>query len=131
VAYWRWRFLVDSSGLRNIELHTEYSFFQARVAGPAIDLGAPPWDSLAGRWTRDRDYAVTHALADAARETGLHWLRYAFVRQPRGHNAAVFKVQALAQYHPHWPHWSQTWHCKTTAHSVWLVYQQDRFSWNF
>ena len=131
VAYWRWRFLVDSSGLRNTELHTEHSFFQARVAGPAIDLSSPPWDSLAEHWTRDRDYAATHALADAAREAGLHWLRYASVRQPGGHNAAVFTVQALALHQPHWPHWSQTWHCKTTAHSVWLVHEQDRFSWNF
>ena len=128
VAYWRWRFLVDSEGLRGGELHTEHSFFQARAAGPAIDLSAPPWDSLARLWTQDRDYSATHTLADAARAAGLHWLRYASVRDPGGHCGAVFTVQALALHAPHWP---QTWHCKTTAHSVWLVREEQGFAWNF
>jgi RES domain len=128
VAYWRWRFLLDSEGLRGSELHTEHSFFQARVEGLAIDLVAPPWDSLAALWTQDRDYTATHALGDAARNAGLHWLRYASVREPGGHCGAVFSVQALALHAPHWP---QTWHCKTTAHSVWLLREDERYAWAF
>lgn len=128
VAYWRWRFLLDSEGLRGGELHTEHSFFQARVEGLAIDLAAPPWDSLAALWTQDRDYSATHALGDAARSAGLQWLRYMSVREPGGHCGAVFTVQALALHAPHWP---QTWHCKTTAHSVWLVREDQGFTWTF
>ena len=33
VAYWRWRFLMDSAGLREGELVTEHTLFQARVWG--------------------------------------------------------------------------------------------------
>ncbi len=128
VAYWRWRFLVDSDGLRSGELHTEHSFFQARVQGQAIDLSAAPWDSLAALWMQDRDYSATHALADAARSAGLQWLRYASVRENGGHCAAVFSLQALSLHLPHWP---QTWHCKTTAHSVWLVREEQRYAWAF
>jgi hypothetical protein len=128
VAYWRWRFLLDSEGLRGDELHTEHSFFQARVEGLAIDLTAPPWDELTSLWTQDRDYTATHALGDAARSAGLQWLRYASVREHGGHCGAVFTVQALALHAPHWP---QTWHCKTTAHSVWLVREDQRFAWDF
>ncbi len=128
VAYLRWRFIVDSDGLRQGELHTEHSFFQARVSGLAIDLSAPPWDGLARLWTQDRDYSATHALADAARVAGLQWLRYASVREPGGHCGAVFALQSLALHAPHWP---QTWHCKTTAHSVWLVREEQRYAWVF
>ena len=128
VAYWRWRFLVDSDGLRQGELHTEHSFFQARVQGLAIDLSMPPWSSQATLWTQDRDYSATHALAAAAGHAGLQWLRYASVREPGGHCGAVFSVQALSLHAPHWP---QTWFCKTTAHSVWLVREQQGFSWAF
>ncbi len=128
VAYWRWRFLLDSEGLRGAAVHTEHSFFQARVEGLAIDLASPPWDSLAALWTQDRDYTATHALGDAARSAGLQWLRYASVRESGGHCGAVFTVQALALHAPHWP---QTWHCKTTAHSVWLVREDERYAWAF
>lgn len=128
VAYWRWRFLVESSGLADGELHTEHSFFQAQVQGQAIDLSTSPWNSLTALWTQDRDYSATHALGDAAREAGLHWLRYTSVRQPGGHCGAVFRLQALSLPSPHLP---QTWHCKTTAHSVWLVRDNERHAWTF
>jgi hypothetical protein len=67
-------------------------------------------------------------VADEARAAGLHWLRYASVRQPGGHCGAVFDLQALSLRAPHWP---QTWHCKTTATSVWLVRDSERHAWTF
>ena len=128
VAYWRWRFLQDSHGLRGAELHTEHSFFQAQVQGQAIDLSEPPWNTLTALWMQDRDYTATHDLADAAREAGLQWLRYASVREPGGRCGAAFTVQSLTLQAPHWP---QTWHCKTTARSVWLVRDDQRYAWSF
>ncbi len=128
VAYWRWRFITESSGLQNSELHTQHTFFQARVQGMAIDLTQPPWSELQTLWTQDRDYSATHALADAASGASLQWLRYASVRQAGGHCGAVFNVAALSL---HQPHRQQTWHCKTTPNSVWLVHDADRFAWAF
>ena len=43
VAYWRYRFILDSVPLLDSELLTEHTFFQARVQGRAIDLMKPPW----------------------------------------------------------------------------------------
>jgi hypothetical protein len=33
VAYWKWRFLMDSDGLRDQALFTEHTFFRARARG--------------------------------------------------------------------------------------------------
>ena len=128
VACWRWRFLVASSGLENSELHTQHTFFQAQVAGQVIDLGLPPWSTLEAMWTQDRDYSATHDLAAAARAAGVQWLRYPSALEVGGHCAAVFNAHPLNLQQPHAP---QTWHCRTTAHSVWLGRQTERSVWTF
>ncbi len=128
VAYWRWRFLIASQGLREQELLTEHTFFRARVAGPALDLLAPPWLALREQWTRDRDYAPTQALADAARARGLQWLRYESVRDPGTPCAAVLQLDALQALEAGSP---QTWHCKTTQQHVMLVHGEQRHEWRF
>jgi hypothetical protein len=128
VAYWRWRFLVDSAGLREGELLSQHTFFRAAIGGLAIDLGRPPWSAAAAHWTHPDDYTACQALGDAARARGIAWLRYRSVRDPGGHNVAVFRPQALqlrertAQ---------QTWHCRTTRDAVRLVHDDDRYEWRF
>ena len=128
VAYWRWRFLSASAGLRDKALLTEHLFFQAQVGGLAIDLGLPPWVELREAWTRDRDYSQTQALATDSIARGVQWLRYESVRHPGGRCAAVFDVLALSLDDP-FP--QQTWHCKTTLDSVMLQHDADRFEWRF
>lgn len=132
VAYWRWRFLMDSAGLVAQALHTEHTFFQAQVQGLAIDLSAAPWDASRTAWTHSSDYGATQALADAARGRGVAWICYASVRDrdadPPGLCAAVLSPDALSASEP-MP--QQTWHCKTTRSAVLLVHGQDRFSWVF
>ena len=83
VAYWRWRFLTDSAGLRDGELVTEHTLFQARARGRAIDLREPPWSAMAARWTDPLEHAPCQALGRAARRH-VAWLRYASVRWPGG-----------------------------------------------
>lgn len=128
VAYWRWRFLTASEGLREQALFTEHTFFRARVAGPALDLLSPPWLALREHWTRDRDYTPTQALASAARARGLQWLRYESVRDPGTPCAAVLQVDALQALDAAS---LQTWHCKTTHQHVMLVHSQQRHEWRF
>ena len=55
LAYWRWRFLMDSEGLRRTELIAEFSLFRAKVNGSAVDLSVEPWDARRADWTSD-DY---------------------------------------------------------------------------
>lgn len=128
VAHWRWRFLAASEGLREQELLTEHTFFQARVAGAAIDLGEMPWVQRRASWTHDTDYGATQALAQAARQRGVQWIRYESARSPDGRCSAVFDVDALQLAVPPV---QQTWHCKATIGSVLMLHGSDRFAWSY
>jgi RES domain len=128
VAYWRWRFLLDSAGLLQQALHTQHTFFEAQVQGACIDLTARPWSKARTAWTHGHDYSATQTVAAAARERAVQWIRYQSVRDPQGHCAAVLDVHALNISDP--PS-QQTWHCKTTRSTVLLVHGSDRFAWDF
>jgi hypothetical protein len=122
VAYWRWRFLVDSAGLRGGALVTEHTLFQAQVRGRAIDLARPPWSAAAATWTDPADHAPCQALGRAARSR-VQWIRYASVRRPGGQCGAVFDPHALALPVPPV---QQTWTCKVSATQALMVHEGDR-----
>jgi hypothetical protein len=125
VGYWRWRFVMDSEALREGELVSEHSLFQARVSGRHIDLCSPPWDALAATWRHPRDYSACQDLADHAREQGLDWISYSSARQPEGLCAAVFAARALKL---HEPSRKETWVCKVTAKRIIFRHGLDGFS---
>ena len=125
VAYWRWRFLRDSAGLREGELVTEHTLFQAQVRGAAIDLTRTPWSASAEAWTHPSDYSACHALAKAARGQGVQWIRYASARRVGGHCAAVLAPGCLSLPLPlH----LQTWVCKVTAAQALMLHDDDRLT---
>ena len=128
VAYWRWRFLMDSAGLRDGELVTEHTFFQARAKGRALDLSAPPWDAAQADWTEPLDYAACQALAVEARARGVQWIRYWSVRHPPGHCGAVLDAACLRL---HRPAQRPTWVCKVTARSALMVHDDERLALAF
>ena len=117
IAYWKWRFLIDSDALRESALHTEHTFFQASVRGRCADLTAAPWKAAARAWTHKTEFAECQALAAEARERDIAWIRYAAVRVPNGICGAVLKPEALSLAEPFE---QQTWACKTTATGAWL-----------
>ena len=125
LAYWRWRFLMDSEGLANSELVTELTFFQARVSGAAIDLCSPPWNAKRRVWTHPENYTPCQDLAQACRERGdVLWIRYDSARKVEGHCGAVLdpaglKLTARAQ---------QTWVYKVTRQAVLMAHEGDRLS---
>jgi hypothetical protein len=116
LAYWKWRFLMDSEALRKSALQTEHTFFRAKARGKAIDLTAAPWKSAAKAWTHRSDFRECQALAEAARPRGIAWIRYAAVRA-EGFCGAVLKPEALSVPDPFV---QQTWACKTTASGAWM-----------
>lgn len=128
VAYWRWRFLMDSDGLRDGELLSEHTFFEARADGPALDLSEPPWNAAEPSWSDPDDYRACQALAGQARERGVHWLRYVSARQPGGHCGAVLTPQCLLLVEPQH---RQTWVCKVTCTLALLVHEDDRLALTF
>ena len=117
LAYWKWRFLMDSDGLRESALHTEHTFFRAKVRGRCTDLTAAPWKAATSAWMDRNDYSRCQAFADEARGHDVGWIRYHAVRVPGGICGAVLKPEALSLAQPYE---QQTWACKTTAAGVWL-----------
>lgn len=117
VAYWRWCFLTDSDALADAALHTEHTFFQARVTGKCVDLCAPPWNAKSMLWQHKSDYSACRTLADAARDRAVDWIRYFSVRRTSGHCGAVLAPVALAlRRHST----QQTWACKTTRAGAYI-----------
>lgn len=116
VAFWKWRFLMDSEALAKSALQTEHTFFNAKARGRAIDLTAAPWKAAARAWTHKTDFQECQALAEAARSRDLGWIRYAAVRAT-GSCGAVLKPAALSLVEPFE---QQTWACKTTAAGAWM-----------
>jgi hypothetical protein len=111
VAYWKWRFLTDSDALAHQALHTEHTFFQAKVRGRCADLGAPPWKAAAQAWRHKTDYSGCQDLADEARRRELAWIRYGAVRVAGGVCGAVLRPDALSLADNFE---QQTWACKTS-----------------
>lgn len=129
VAYWRYRFIMDSAPLLHTDLLTEHTFFQAKVEGRAIDLTSAPWVAATEAWTHGSDYTATQAVADAARDKGVQWICYESVRAPTAPCAAVLDVEALEMVDQ--GKTQQTWHCKATRASVMMVHGTDRYVWSF
>lgn len=125
VAYWKWRFLCDSDALRDDALHTQHTFFQARVSGACIDLTAPPWDARAAAWTHPTRYADCQTLAETASERGVAWIRYSSARSKPGVCGVALTPAALT-LDAGFP--QQTWSCKTTLASVFLRHAHDSFA---
>ncbi len=128
VAYWRWRFLMDSEGLQGTDLLTEHTVFPAQIDGLAINLRADPWRARRAAWTDPVDYRATQALAAAARAQRVQWLRYESVRDPGGDCGVVLDVAALDRLDLSR---QQTWHCRTTRLAVRMVHGEDRHEWRF
>ncbi len=139
VAYWKWRFLMDSEALARTALQTEHTFFKARARGRCVDLTAAPWKAAARAWTHRSDFTECQALAEAARGRGLGWIRYAAVRANKMQSAnsgtcgAVLRPEALSLVEPFE---QQTWACKTTAAGAWMQraggerYDFPAFNWS-
>ncbi len=128
VAYWRWRFLMDSDDLHANELLTEHTLFSATVKGQSVDLRASPWHHSAARWTDPTDYSATQALAQAAPAHGVQWISYASVRDPGGRCAAVLDPDTLSELDLAN---QQTWHCRTTSSGSRMVHHSGRFEWRY
>jgi hypothetical protein len=101
VGYWRWRFLMESDGLRDQRVVVEFTLFEARVEGRALDLTMKPWAGAATLWANPQDYSACHELAHDARVRSIQWIRYLSVRDPaHAPCGAVFDALALSLPRP-------------------------------
>jgi hypothetical protein len=128
LAYWRMRFVQDSSGLVNTEVVTQHTLFQATVQGEAIDLTAQPWVQARAQWTHPNDYTSSQALGALIREQDtVQWIRYESVRAPGHLCAAVFNPRVLRMNELRES--EQRWFCKTTAQHVLMSDGAQSFEW--
>jgi hypothetical protein len=127
LAYWRWRFLMDSEGLRETELIAEFSLFRAKVSGSAVDLSIEPWDARRSDWTSD-DYTACTVLAAEARRRDVHWIRYWSARDIAGHCGAVLAPGSLKAVELNR---QQTWVCKVSAGAALMRHERDSISLAF
>lgn len=106
LGYWRWRLLMDSPELDNIEPLPQ-TLFQTPVRGETIDLRQPPFSEQANRWLDPADYSACQALARSARNHDIDIIRYQSVRDPEGGAcAALLTHRAFAA---NMPSKSETW----------------------
>lgn len=131
LAYWRWKFLVESDGLRERQLVTEHTFFQAQFRGLELDLTAQPWSSLRDLLRHGDDYSACHLLARQLRERStpaIAALHYESARREGGLCEAVFIPKALSL-----PglHLQQTWVCKTTRQLVMFRHDDEALEYAF
>lgn len=88
IGYWRWRFVQDSAGLKQLAAKP-MSLFAADVkTAAAIDLRKPPHARKRKAWTAPDSYAETQVLARKAREQEIEAIVYESVRDPE-HGGAV------------------------------------------
>lgn len=126
LGYWRWRFLADSEGLRDLGPAPQ-TLFQVAIDGRAVDLRAKPFARQAAKWTDPASYSATQAFAAVARKAGISVIRYQSVRDPhKGGCAAILDPRAFASASPIT---QQTWLLTVTeTASTW---QRDAESFEF
>lgn len=117
VAYWRMQFMLDSAGLRNEKIVTHHTFFPAVVNGQGIDLMNEPWLACRSLWVGN-DYAHTHELADAAKQSGVELICYESTRAPGHACFVVFELRALKEPKRGLDNCSQQWVCTATIDHV-------------
>ncbi|MBE7940093.1 MULTISPECIES: RES family NAD+ phosphorylase [Ramlibacter] len=125
VGYWRWRFMMDSEGLRaQGQVITEHTFLQARISGQELDLTQAPWNEHRDSWRDPESYAACHELVRLIRSghPNIATLRYESARREGGACNVVFDPQALSMPSPHA---QQTWTCKATPGKVIWAHRRD------
>ena len=100
LAFRRLLFFAESPATPWPANAAEYTSFAVTYATrKGIDLTRPPFDRDAAKWLEPVDYAHCHALADAARTSGVQVLRYRSARAA-GLNIALLACAAFAAAAP-------------------------------
>ena len=87
LGFWRWRFLMDSTGLVGLGPSPQ-TVFRAAIDANMVDLTAPPFKRCRAEWTDPRSYQASQHFAEIARQADIDAIRYESVRDPQ-HAGAV------------------------------------------
>lgn len=124
MGYWRWRFLTDSDGLREIPASPQ-TLFQLGASGAGIDLRKPPFAEREALWTDPDNYSATQAFGREARQADIAMLLYRSVRDPEpGTCVAVLRPSV---FKPKRPLAQETWHLTVTRRGTIWQRENQRF----
>ncbi len=117
LGFWRWRLLVESPSLTNLDPKLQ-TVFKAEVDALTVDLREPPFAKGRALWIAPESYVATQEFARSAREAKIDAIRYESVRAPsRGGCGAILNPTAFAEAQPQA---AQTW---------WLSVSRERVLW--
>ena len=128
MGYWRWRFVNDSDGLREIAASPQ-TLFQAGVRGASIDLRQPPFDANADHWTKPDNYSATQTMGRLARQSEVSLILYRSVRDPDG--GVCVAVLNPKAFRPKRPLTQETWHLTVTNDAAIWQRESSRFVFKF
>lgn len=113
-------FYADSPGTPFPSRPSEHTAFDVPIrTHAAIDLTTRPFNTANDLWAHPSDYGPCQQLEEAAREEGIHLVRYASVRDPAHKpNAAILTCTALAAKAPTRNQTWRLWLNKAGVHAI-------------
>jgi RES domain-containing protein len=127
LGFWRWKFLLSSSGLSRLDPAT-HTAFKAHIKGRSVDLTAAPFNRDSVIWKHPTSYAGTQEFGRVARGGGIEVIVYQSVRDPDERKCiAVLTPSAFISLKP--DHDMQTWHLSVTREEIiWTHKFKESFS---
>jgi hypothetical protein len=123
LGYRRFRFWMDSEGLRNKPANFALTIFQWHAATKTlIDLTEKPFSDDREKWIHPTDYTATQTLGKQAREEGIEIIRFESVRNPPGGRCfALFTPVVFKAVKEPFRDQQQTWnlHIEPNGQAVW------------
>ncbi len=123
LGYWRWRFVQDSEGVKELAAAAQ-TVFSFGYAGSGLDLREDPLRRWRRVWEDPKDYRGCQELAEEAIRQGEELILYRSVRDgEKGMCVAVLRGKAIR---PRRVIEQQTWYLTVTeGGAVWQREQED------
>jgi hypothetical protein len=126
LGFWRWRFLMDTSGLDSLGPSPQ-TVFRAAIEARMVDLTEAPFKRARAQWTDPRDYTAAQHFAQIARKANVDAIRYESVRDP--HHASAVAVLRPACFKPRQPLEQRIW--LLTVRREAAIWQRESQSYEF
>lgn len=127
-GYWRWRFVRESDGLRELNA-TPQTLFRVGVEGTGVDLSSRPYVKDRVRWSHPSDYRPTQELGRAARGAGAEVVLYESVRDPQAGECAA--VLHPGVFRPQRPLAQETWYLTVAREAALWSRERAQFVFEF
>jgi RES domain len=125
LGFWRWRFLMDTTGLDSLGPSPQ-TVFRAGIEARMVDLTEAPFKRSRAQWTEPRDYTASQHFAQIARQANVDAIRYESVRDPR-HAGAVAVLRPC--FKPRQPLEQRIW--LLTVRREAAIWQREAQSYEF